>query len=588
VILRNRNYKLRKVVYIGFLVFATSCAAKKSANSEVSSGFGEGKHKLDHKQEIIFKTLFHEANKFLVIEDYKKAFDKFNEAALIYPECAACYYQLSGLYEFQGQTSLAISTSKKSVELNPQNTWFLLQLSYLYQRNGKHKEAVESFKNLVAISPNSAEYYFPLAESQLHLGNNKEALATFEAAEKIIGESAELSMQKHRLYLEIGQSDKAILELTRLIDAHPDDVALWGVLAELYEEIGEIERALETYEKILDIEPQNGLVRLSLYDYYRYHGNSKRAKEELRIAMASKDVPIDSKLQIMLNFFSESEGNLTKRKEAYDYLEIMSVVNSDESKTHTVYGDFLYREGKASEALKKYRRAVELEPDHYSIWNQIMLIEFENQLNEDLLIDSKKALELYPTQPEVYYFQGHANMQLKHFEQAIESFNTGKGFIVDNDMLNVEYYNNLGQAYRELKQHQKSDESFELALILDPRNALILNNYSYYLSLRKTSLERAEEMSKSAIEIMPENTSFLDTYGWILFQQEKFMESEKWLSKAIDLGGSNSGTILEHYGDVLSKINRVEEAVEFWIKAKEIGGTTNQIENKIQHKKYYE
>ena len=66
------------------------------------------------------------------------------------------------------------------------------------------------------------------------------------------------------------------------------------------------------------------------------------------------------------------------------------------------------------------------------------------------------------------------------------------------------------------------------------------------------------------------------------------MESEKWLSKAIDSGGSNSGTILEHYGDVLFKINRVEDAVEFWIKAKEIGGTTNQIENKIQQKKYYE
>ena len=422
----------------------------------------------------------------------------------------------------------------------------------------------------------------------MHLGNNKDALATFEAAEKIIGESAELSMQKHRLYLEIGQSDKAIMELTRLIDANPEDVALWGVLAELYEEIGEINKALETYEKILEIEPQNGLVRLSLYDYYRYHGNSKRAKEELGIAMASEDVPIDSKLQIMLNFFSESEGNLAKRKEAYDYLEIMSVVNSEESKTHTVYGDFLYREGKATEALKKYRKAVELEPDHYSIWNQIMLIEFENQLNEDLLIDSKKALELYPTQPEVYYFNGHANMQLKHFEQAIESFDTGKGFIVDNDRLNVEYYNNLGQAYRELKQHQKSDECFELALILDPRNALILNNYSYYLSLRKTSLEKAEEMSKSAIEIVPGNTSFLDTYGWILFQQEKYVESEKWLSKAIDSGGSNSGTILEHYGDVLFKINRVEDAVEFWIKAKEIGGTTNQIENKIQQKKYYE
>lgn len=586
--LRSRNYNLRYGHYILLLVFVASCATKKTTSSTTSSGLGEGKNKLNHKDELLFKTIFHDANKFLVVEDYKQAFIKFTEAVKIYPECAVCYYQLSGLHEFQGQTSAAMAASKKSVELKPKNTWFLLQLSYLYQRNSMHKEAVAAFKKLIAISPNSAEYYFPLAESQLHLGNNKEALKSFETAEEIIGGSAELSMQKHRLYLEIGQNDKAIAELRRLIDEHPDDVALWGVLAELYEEIEEIEMALETYEKILEIEPQNGLVRLSLYDYYRYHGNSKRAKKELRIAMASEDVPIDSKLQIMLNYFAESEGNLDKRKEAYDYLEIMSVVNSNESKTHTVYGDFLYREGKPSEALQKYRRAVELEPNHYSIWNQIMLIEFENQLNEELLIDSKKAIELYPTHPEVYYFSGHANMQLEHFTQAIEVFNIGKGLIVDNDRLSVEYYNNLGQAYRQLEEHQKSDENFELALILDPRNALILNNYSYYLSLRKTSLERAAEMSKSANEITPKNTSFLDTYGWILFQQEKYVESESWLSKAIDSGGNNNGTILEHYGDVLYKLNRVDDAVEFWIKAKEVGGTTDQIENKIQHKTYYE
>jgi len=561
---------------------------KKQGGKTISNTEQKNRSELSHAENQQFRRLFHDANGFLVTEDYERAFGKFNEALKINPECAACHYQLSGLYDYQGRTSLAIASAKNAADLNSKNRWYCLQLAYLYQRSGLHEEAVRSFKQLVKLAPNSAEYYFPLAESQLYLGRNKEALQSFEKAEEIIGGSPELTMQKHRLYLELGQSEKAIEELKSLISNRPKDVAIWGILAELYEEIGEVQKALETYERILEIDPQNGLVRLSLYDYFRYHGNAKRARAELRIAMSSEDVPIDSKLQIMLNLFNESEGNLEKRKEAYDYLEIMSVVDSAESKTHTVYADFLYREGRAGEALVKYRKAIELEPDHFSIWNQIMLIEYETSAYEDMSADSKKALEIFPTQPEFYFFNGLANLQLKQFELSIESLNLGKELVIDNEQLLSEFYQNLGQAHHEIKQYDLSDESFESALTYDPMNVTVMNNYSYYLSLRKNKLDRAAELSKKSNELVPGTAAYMDTYGWILFQQEKYEQSESWLSKAIAEGGQTDGTILEHYGDVLFKLKRLDKAVEYWKKAKNIGGTTNMIEKKITDRQYYE
>jgi len=579
---------LNKIFYILLFASLISCSVKKQGGKKLSNTGVKSEIELSHAEKQQFRRLFHDANRFLVTEDYERAFSKFNEAIKIYPECAACHYQLSGLYDYQGRTSLAISSVKKAADLNTKNRWYRLQLAYLYQRSGLHEDAVKSFKRLVKLAPNSAEYYFPLAESQLYLGRNKEALQSFEKAEKIIGGSPELTLQKHRLYLELGQSEKAIEELKDLISKHPKDVAIWGILAELYEEIGEVEKALETYEKILEIDPQNGLVRLSLYDYFRYHGNAKRARTELRIAMSSEDVPIDSKLQIMLNLFNESEGNLDKRKEAYDYLEIMSVVDSAESKTHTVYADFLYREGRVGEALQKYRKAIELEPDHFSIWNQIMLIEYESSAFEEMLEDSKNALEIFPTQPEFYFFNGLANLQLKHFELSIQSLNQGKELVINNEQLLSEFYQNLGQAHHEIKQYELSDESFESALTYDPMNVMVMNNYSYYLSLRKDKLDRAAELSKKSNELIPGTAAYMDTYGWILFQQEKFKQAESWLSKALAEGGQTDGTILEHYGDVLSKLKRLDEAVDYWKKAKEAGGTTDKVEIKISDRQYYE
>ena len=55
--------------------------------------------------------------------------------------------------------------------------------------------------------------------------------------------------------------------------------------------------------------------------------------------------------------------------------------------------------------------------------------------------------------------------------------------------------NMLGDAYNATKAYDKSDKAYDEALALNPDNNAALNNYSYYLALRKTNLEKAEKMS---------------------------------------------------------------------------------------------
>ncbi|MEJ7658772.1 MAG: hypothetical protein WKG07_03665 [Hymenobacter sp.] len=46
-----------------------------------------------------------------------------------------------------------------------------------------------------------------------------------------------------------------------------------------------------------------------------------------------------------------------------------------------------------------------------------------------------------------------------------------------------------------MKEYAKSDAAYDAALIADPANYGVLNNYSYYLSLRGEKLDKAKEMS---------------------------------------------------------------------------------------------
>ena len=140
----------------------------------------------------------------------------------------------------------------------------------------------------------------------------------------------------------------------------------------------------------------------------------------------------------------------------------------------------------------------------------------------------------------------------------------------------------LGETYRNLKDDNSSDKAFEAALKLDPNNLLVLNNYSYYLSLREEDLKRALEMSSITVKAEPENATYLDTYGWILHKLGRNQEALKYLKKAIVNDEAPSGEILNHYGDVLSLLGKSEEAIEYYNEALKYSLEKEEIEKKIQ------
>ncbi|MCU0354765.1 MAG: tetratricopeptide repeat protein [Cytophagales bacterium] len=144
----------------------------------------------------------------------------------------------------------------------------------------------------------------------------------------------------------------------------------------------------------------------------------------------------------------------------------------------------------------------------------------------------------------------------------------------------------LGDAYNGNGEYERSDAAYEAVLANDPDNAAVLNNYSYFLSLRKQKLEKARQMSKRLVELHPDNASYLDTHAWVLYMLKDYKEARKHLEVAAKSG--DNGTILEHYGDVLYKLGEAEKAVEMWMRAKKAGETTDTIDKKIAQRKLLE
>ena len=121
-----------------------------------------------------------------------------------------------------------------------------------------------------------------------------------------------------------------------------------------------------------------------------------------------------------------------------------------------------------------------------------------------------------------HFLKGLTLLQMKQGDKAIKPFNTALELETENPPLQAQVYALLGDVYNTQKNYTYSDSCFDRALKLQPDDASTLNNYAYYLSLRKAKLDEAEKMSKKSLVLMPDSKSFLDTYGWILYQQGKY------------------------------------------------------------------
>jgi tetratricopeptide (TPR) repeat protein len=257
--------------------------------------------------------------------------------------------------------------------------------------------------------------------------------------------------------------------------------------------------------------------------------------------------------------------------------------------------DHYSRNEQYDKAKKLLRAILKQYPEYGMGWRQMLFVCDQAGEQDSVIYYGEKARKIFPKEPLYDIYLGYAWMQKgdngKALEYALEGIKKverrGVDYVdketgFDYRTFQKQFYGLLGEIYKNMGEYKKSDEAFEEGLKLDPEDDLLLNNYSYYLSLRKEKLKKAKKMSWKTVKNNPQNPTYLDTYGWVLFQMEKVKDAEKYIKKALDLGGESSPEILEHYGDILSVTGHKEEAVKYWKMAIEKGGEKEKLEKKIK------
>lgn len=233
-------------------------------------------------------------------------------------------------------------------------------------------------------------------------------------------------------------------------------------------------------------------------------------------------------------------------------------------------------------ALEYSARAVELDPEnrwYKEQYNRLMVL-LELRLGRAYragdvehalaIVDAKYArpeadpMEGYFVKTSVLQMGGRYNEARRTMSAALKEV-TGTGGAADS--LRSEIHGTIGSLWHESERRQRTElrgklskydrrtfAEYEKALALNNNNALVLNNYAYYLAEADRQLDRALGMASRAVKLRENDPTYLDTYAWVLYKLGDYSEAKKVMQRALPLDKEGNPELLSHYADILSAL----------------------------------
>ena len=531
-----------------------------------------------------FDYFYLEAKRLQALGELEKSFNMFKECLKIDENSAATYFEIGNLYLQIENTDNAIINFKKAFELNPRNNWYGLYLAVLLTNNQKLDDASAVFQKLIDNFPENTEYKYRYASVLTQQKKYFDAVAVYNLIEKQSGITETLSLEKNNLYNQAGDTKSAVKEIEKLKNENPDQSRYRVLLGDAYVSVKNFKKARKEYDKALELNPDYGLTHLSLAGYYELLNNPVESQNELIKGFKSHNVPFENKISILVQYMIQATRDSLKKEGLQTLVGVIEEEHPDEPDVYYYHANYLLSEGDKVQAYPLLEKVVELDPERYDSWLQMIGFHFDSLHWENIVDVSSRAIDAHPERPEAYLYKGIAAFQLKDYSLALNSFVKGALFTDDNKDLKGQFYANMGDTFYKLGDKKNAFDSYDKALELDDHNVMVLNNYAYYLSLENEDLSKAERMSAKTVELEPGNSTYLDTYAWVLFKQRSFVLAKFYIEQAVANIEGDNPEIFEHYGDILYMNGDAEKALVYWKKALDAGSESQSLQIKISAK----
>ncbi len=506
------------------------------------------------------------------------------------PQHAAAWFELARLQTDEKNMDAAISSIKKAISLDTANKWYRETYAGMLVSKKNFAEAATVYARLTKIEPRDHDYPQKAAEYYDKTGNKEEALKYLDIALQRNIDDEDLMLQKVQLLLEMKRPEKAAAVVQQMILSDPRNGRYYQLLGDLYDENNMQAKATELYEQAIKKLSNDPSVQIGLAGHSLRIGDTTGYKKWLKKAIMNQSLEGTEQVDLLTKYIQSLMGETAALAEALPLAAQLVAQDSKDPARLSFYGEILEAAHMKDSAAVMYKQALAIKPGTFETWGRLLGLYLEKPYADSLIRYSEKALKYFPNQAIVHFYNGVGQMNKDKNAAAIRAITRAIDLEpeTEKDVLTL-MYSTLGDIYYTTKQYAESDEAFDKSLNLDPTNANVLNNYSYYLSVRGLRLDDAEKMAKKAMDLRPQESTYMDTYGWILYKKANYQKAKEYIQKAIETAPEKAdGTLYDHLGDVLYKLGDKTKATEAWKMAKEKGSDNMNLDKKLIEGKLYE
>ena len=557
--------------------------------SDVKTPVQASLNQLSPEQQRKFDYFYYEAANLKNAGKYDAAYDLFSYCLSLDTASSPVLYELAMFQLQRNRPEKAVEMLKSAVAHSDDNFTYRMTLAGLYRNLGMYGEASDSYEELVKRYPDKSELNYYLADALTQEGEIGAAIDAYNVLESTMGMNETLSLQKFKSYRTLKQYIKAFEEIEKLANKYPMNARYRLLMGDLHLENEETEKALACYQQAHEIDPDDPRYIVSMANYYDQTGDKEAAEQEIRDALVNEKLDVETKVGILSRYVQRLQQTQQGIENANSLFQTLLDQHPEDTELKLMYGSLLMAQQKEEEAKFQFQLVTEMEPSNEGAWQQLLNISLKGEDIPEVIRICTRCKELFPEAPEYYFYLGIGYYMQEKYQESLDTYYAGLKIIPEgNGVVKSNFYGQIGDLYYQMEKMDEAYKAYDEALKYNENNAPVLNNYSYFLTLDKKDLKKAERMAAQCIKLEPDNATYLDTYAWVFFVQGNYTLAKIYIENALSKDKTNSAELVDHYGDILYMSGEKDKALEQWKKAKEMGKDTDVLKQKIAKGIYIE
>ncbi|WP_139135130.1 tetratricopeptide repeat protein [Roseivirga sp. 4D4] len=533
-----------------------------------------------------------EAQKFFLLEDYKRALAFLEKAIEVDQENHAAHFKMAEVHLIEGEYTQGLTAIEKAIELRQDNKYYYVLAAQIQKASQNMAGAAQYYELMLGNAKDFNAYLIEITEVYESLNQLDKALEVLNGPEKK-GEALSFDQKSRRidLLIKAGKSEDAISELAILFGENPKDNEVFYKYAYTLASNGKIDESIDLLEQN---ELKTNELILLLVENYQKTGAVDKQRDLIFEVHSDPEASLSMKT-LLLGQWAFSD-DLSDKANLIDSLQNNMNADYPEEPLVIENGGLLYSKlaktasGEQriiyeNKAIDYFKRLTQLRPGDFQVWNRILDYEYQKEDWETLAESSEEALDLFPNQAVFYIYLASANQGLKEFSEAESLLKQASRMALSNESLKSQILGKQASLALAMGKEDEALSLFEQSINLSQAHPESIANYAEFLTA--SDPQKAISLINSVIDSPFKNLQFIRIKAKALFTLKNYSEANALLTQGLNEFTSQwNGKTLELSGDILFKLNLIDEALAQWKSAKGLGNTSDKLDQKIENKQF--